>query len=168
MNRLFRPLVVLISVLAVLLPAGAASAATVSTTDKLDVLTIWTQTSASAYNAWNAGRQNQAAWAAYGFDWSTDYCSDSPDKPLGFDFTLPCWHHDFGYRNWKAAGKFPANKDRVDNMFYADLKRKCATHSSVAQASCYSLAWTYYQAVHYFGSVSAVTSADIQRAARAR
>ena len=49
-----------------------------------------------------------------------------PDNPLGFDFTLSCWHHDFGYRNYKAVGQFRANKDRVDATFYADLKRVCA------------------------------------------
>jgi hypothetical protein len=61
---------------------------------------------------------------------------------------------------------FPANKDRVDNMFYADLKRKCATYSTVVRPACYSLAWTYYQAVHLFGSASAVSQADIDRAAQ--
>jgi hypothetical protein len=164
MTRLVRrTLVALIAIVAVLIPSSAAVAAT---TSKLTVLTTWTQPTASAYNAWNAARQNQAAWASYGFDWTTDYCSDSPDQPLGFDFRLSCWHHDFGYRNWKAAGKFAANKDRVDTMFYADLKRKCVAYSAVVRPVCYSLAVTYYQAVHVFGSVSAVTPADLQRAAK--
>jgi phospholipase A2-like protein len=56
---------------------------------------------AASYNAWNSARQNQSAWSAYAFDWSTDYCSSSPDQPLGFDFRIPCWHHDFGYRNYR-------------------------------------------------------------------
>jgi Prokaryotic phospholipase A2 len=162
MTRLVRPLVALVTVLAVLIPAGAASAAG---TTKIAVLTRWTQTSGSAFDAWNAARRHQPAWVRYGFDWSTDYCSDSPDRPLGFDFRLPCWHHDFGYRNWKAAGQFRANKDRLDQMFYADLKRTCAAYVSAVRAVCNSLAWTYYQAVHYFGSVSAVSPADLQRAA---
>ena len=51
-------------------------------------------------------------------------------------------------------------------MFYADLKRTCATYSSVAQPACYSLAWTYYEAVHVFASLAAVSPADIDRAAR--
>jgi hypothetical protein len=162
MNRLARrTLVVLATVLAVLAPAGVASAAT----DKPAVLASWTQTTVTSYNAWNSARQNQGAWADYQFDWSTDYCSSSPDNPLGFNFTLSCWHHDFGYRNYKAAGQFATNKDRLDNMFYADLKRKCATYSSVVRPACYSLAWTYYQAVHVFGSVAAVTPADIDKAA---
>jgi hypothetical protein len=165
MTRLVRrTLVALIAMVAVLIPSSAAVAAT---TSKLTVLTTWTQPTASAYNAWNAARQNQAAWASYGFDWTTDYCSDSPDQPLGFDFRLSCWHHDFGYRNWRAAGRFAANKDRVDSMLYADLERKCATYRPVARPGCYSLAWTYYEAVHYFGSFATVTTADLQRAAKA-
>jgi hypothetical protein len=53
-------------------------------------------------------------------------------------------------------------------MFYADLKRVCATYNSAVQPACYSLAWTYYQAVHVFGSISAVNQADIDKAARIR
>jgi hypothetical protein len=144
----------------VLVPAGAAYAAA----DKLTVLSDWTQPTSASTNAWNAARLNRAPWQSYNFDWSTDYCSASPDKPLGFDFTLPCWHHDFGYRNYKAVGAFPANKDRVDDMFYADLKRKCATYSSLVRPACYSLAWTYYEAVHTFGSLAKVSQADLKRA----
>jgi hypothetical protein len=153
---------VLALVLAALIPAGIATAAT---TDKLTVLSSWTQPTAASTAAWNSARLNQAAWASYGFDWSTDYCTDSPDNPLGFNFSLPCWHHDFGYRNYTAAGQFDANKDRVDSMFYADLKRACATYSSLVRPACYSLAWTYYEAVHVFGSVSAVNPDDIDKAA---
>ncbi|MFC7529686.1 phospholipase [Actinoplanes sp. GCM10030250] len=149
-----------VAVLCTAIPAHAAP------TDKPAVLSSFTQTSVSSYNSWNAARQNQGAWSAYGFDWSTDYCSASPDNPLGFDFKLSCYRHDFGYRNHKAIGTFAANKSRVDSAFYSDLKRKCATYSSVVRPACTSLAWTYYQAVSVFGSVAAVTSADIDRAAK--
>ncbi len=96
-----RTLVLLISLVALLIPAGVANAATTTTT-KAQVLSNWTQPTASSYTAWNAARLDRGPWAGYGFDWSTDYCSASPDNPLGFDFTLACWHHDFGYRNYKA------------------------------------------------------------------
>ena len=43
-------------------------------------------------------RLNLGAWAAYGLDWSTDYCSTSPDQPIGFDFSMPCLHQDLGFR----------------------------------------------------------------------
>src|SRR5262245_34885115 len=121
------PIAVLVGVLAVLLAGSPAFA--VTTTEKLAVLYKWTQPNSTSFNAWNSARLNQSAWAAYHSDWSTDYCSDSPDQPLGFDFRIPCWHHDFGYRNYKAMGQFSANKSRVDDMFYFDLKTKCATYS---------------------------------------
>ncbi len=41
--------------------------------------------------------------------------------------------HDFGYRSYKAAGQFDANKSRLDSAFYEDLKR------------------VYYQAVRALG-----------------
>ncbi|MEU8335635.1 phospholipase [Micromonospora tulbaghiae] len=154
--------------LALLTMLGLASpaAAAVSTQQKLSVLTSWTQTSASSYNAWNSARQNRAPWTEYGFDWSTDYCSSSPDNPIGFNFKLSCYRHDFGYRNHKAMGVFSAGKSRLDSAFYADLKRVCATYNAVVRPACYSLAWTYYQAVSVFGSVAAVSQADLDRAAR--
>ena len=107
-----------------------------------------------AYNAWNSARLNQAAWTEYAFDWSTDYCSTSPDQPLGFDFRLPCRRHDFGYRNYRAIGQFPANKSRIDDAFYFDLRAKCATYNVFVRRACYSLAWTYYQAVQAFGGLA--------------
>ncbi|MFI2710080.1 phospholipase [Micromonospora sp. NPDC018662] len=145
---------------------AAPAAAAVSTQQKLSVLSTWTQTSASSYNAWNSARLNKTPWAGYGFDWSTDYCSSSPDNPLGFSFNLSCYRHDFGYRNHKAMGIFAANKSRLDSAFYEDLKRVCATYNSVVRPACYSLAWTYYQAVSVFGSVAAVQQADLDRAAK--
>jgi len=151
---------------AVLVAVGLGAPAQAATADqKLAVLSNWSQGTTASSNAWNAARQNQAAWADYAFDWSTDYCSASPDQPLGFDFRIPCWHHDFGYRNYKDMGQFPANKDRIDNYFYFDLKAKCATYNAFVRPACNSLAWTYYEAVHEFGSLAAVNPASIQEAA---
>lgn len=147
----------------VLAVSAASPAAAVTLEEKLSVMWSWSQSTSTSYNAWNSARQNQGAWAAYAFDWSTDYCSSSPDQPLGFDFRLPCWRHDFGYRNYKAVGQFSANKSRIDDYFYFDLKAKCATYSVFVRASCYSLAWTYYQAVKTFGSLR-VSDADLERA----
>ncbi|MFV2087786.1 phospholipase [Micromonospora sp. LOL_021] len=142
---------------------GTAGPAAAVPADKPAVLSSWTQTSASSYSAWNSARLNQGAWTAYQFDWSTDYCSSSPDNPLGFDFRLSCHRHDFGYRNYKAIGQFSANKARVDSAFYEDLKRVCARYSSFVQPACLSLAWTYYQAVRIFGA-PVVNTADLERA----
>ncbi|MEU8506460.1 phospholipase [Streptomyces brevispora] len=140
-----------------LLPAVSASAAPA---DKPQVLSSWTQTSPSSYNAWNSARGNQSAWAAYGFDWSTDYCSSSPDNPFGFPFQTACARHDFGYRNYKAAGTFAANKARLDSGLYADLKRVCAAYSGATLTSCNATAWTYYHAVDIFGIAPAKAGAN--------
>ncbi|MFJ7071570.1 phospholipase [Streptomyces sp. NPDC098781] len=130
---------------------ATATAADAAPADKPQVLSSWTQTSASSYNAWVAARANQSAWSAYGFDWSTDYCSSSPDNPFGFPFSTSCARHDFGYRNYKAIGAFDANKSRLDSAFYEDLKRVCANYSGATKTACNSTAWTYYQAVKAFG-----------------
>jgi hypothetical protein len=156
-----RALVVLVSVMALLAPAAVANATTAS---KPEVLSNWTQTTVASYNSWNSARLDQAPWREYGFDWSTDYCSSSPDNPLGFNFTLSCWHHDFGYRNYKDIGTFDPNKARLDSMFYEDLKRKCATYNVLLRPTCYALAWIYYEAVSIFGSIASVKKADIERA----
>ncbi|MEE1927036.1 phospholipase [Streptomyces sp. TRM 70351] len=126
-------------------PAAAAPA------DKPRVLSSWTQTSASSYSAWYAAYGNKGAWSAYGFNWSTDFCSTSPDNPFGFPFKLSCARHDFGYRNYKAAGSFSANKARLDDAFHADLRRVCTRYSGALRSSCDATAWTYYQAVRAFG-----------------
>jgi hypothetical protein len=152
--------VIIVAVLGLAAPAQAVTVA-----EKISVLSGWTQTDASSYSRWLNARNNQGSWAQYSFDWSTDYCSKSPDNPLGFDFTLSCARHDFGYRNYKAVGAFPDNKARLDSAFYSDLTRKCDTYDSSFRAACDSLAWTYYQAVKILGKV-AVTAADIDRAAK--
>ncbi len=143
----------------------ATPAAAVTAEQKLSVMSSWSQPSSGSYNAWNGARLNQGAWAEYAFDWSTDLCSNSPDRPLGFDFRLPCTRHDFGYRNYKAMGQFPANKSRIDDAFYFDLRAKCATYNVFVRPSCYSLAWTYYQAVKTFSSLR-VNQAELDKAAK--
>ncbi|MEU6644846.1 phospholipase [Saccharomonospora sp. NPDC046836] len=81
-------------------------------------------------------------------DWSSDACSWSPDKPLGYDFTAACHRHDFGYRNYKRQSRFTeANRKRIDDSFYSDMKTVCA-----GRWACNSAAWTYYQAVRTFGA----------------
>ncbi|MGW4872605.1 phospholipase [Streptomyces chartreusis] len=139
------------SALSLMTVVATAAAAEAAPADKPQVLSSWTQTSASSYNAWVAARNNQSAWSAYGFDWSTDYCSSSPDNPFGFPFSTSCARHDFGYRNYKAIGAFDANKSRLDSAFYEDLKRVCANYSGASKTACNSTAWTYYQAVKAFG-----------------
>jgi hypothetical protein len=157
-----RIVLILALALALVAPAGIARA---TSADKPAVLAGWTQPTKTSYAAWNAARLDRGPWQEYGFDWSTDDCSASHERPLGFDFTIACRHHDFGYRNYKDLGQFRANKARVDDTFYADMKRVCVRHHIAVRAACYTVAWTYYQAVHLFGSVTAVREADLDRAA---
>ncbi|MFD7162198.1 phospholipase [Streptomyces violascens] len=137
---------------ALTLAALAAAPAQAAPADKAQVLASFTQTSATSSNAFQDARNDQSRWSAYGFDWSTDYCSNSPDNPFGFPFKLSCARHDFGYRNYKAAGQFPANKDRLDSALYEDLKRVCTAYSGAKKTSCNATAWTYYEAVKNLGS----------------
>ncbi|GGO54744.1 MULTISPECIES: phospholipase [Streptomyces] len=136
----------------------AAAPASAVPADKAQVLSRWTQTDAGSYNTWSSARANQGAWSAYKFNWSTDYCSSSPDNPFGFPFEKSCARHDFGYRNYKEMGTFDANKARIDSAFYADLKRVCSAYSGAKKVSCDALAWTYYQAVDKLGRSAAVDS----------
>jgi hypothetical protein len=87
------------------------------------------------------------------FDWSTDLCSWSPDRPLGFDFTRACRRHDFGYRNYKMLGAFNETvRLRVDNAFYSDMKAVCSRYSLLVRSACLGTASLYYQAVRDFGA----------------
>ncbi|MEV6318167.1 phospholipase [Streptomyces sp. NPDC051776] len=140
-----------LALLSAVVTASSAAAAPAAPPDKPQVLASWTRTSVAGYNAWAAARADQSAWTAYAFDWSTDYCSSSPDNPFGFPFRMSCARHDFGYRNYKAMGAFEANKARVDSAFYEDLKRVCNRYSGATRTACNSTAWTYYQAVKIFG-----------------
>jgi len=143
--------------------AAPASAATLG--EKLSVLSSFTQATTGSQGAWSFARSHQGQYAQYTLDWSTDFCSASPDQPLGFDFRMPCARHDFGYRNYKAMNAFPANKPRIDDAFYADLLAKCSTYNVFVRPACNSLAWTYFQAVKTFGNL-AVSQADLGRAAK--
>ncbi|MER5220124.1 phospholipase A2 [Streptomyces flaveus] len=66
---------------------------------------------------------------ALGHSWvERDETFPCPDLPSCSPFSVPCARHDFGYRNYKAAGTFSADKSRLDSAFYVDLKRVCANY----------------------------------------
>jgi hypothetical protein len=105
------------STLALVTVVATAATADAAPADKPQVLASWTQTSGAGYTTWAAARADRAAWSAYAFDWSTDYWSSSPDHPFGFPFSMSCARHDFGYRDYKAAGTFGANKPQAVRAF---------------------------------------------------
>jgi hypothetical protein len=85
-------------------------------------------------------------------DWTSNGCSFSPEEPLGFDFEPSCQRHDFGYRNYKAQGRFSdAGKASVDDNFKRDMDDQCATEG-ILEDVCGGVADVYYQAVVNFGS----------------
>jgi hypothetical protein len=70
-------------------------------------------------------------------DWTSDGCSSSPDNPFGFDFIWSCHRHDFGYRNYKAQGRFEMGKASIDNNFKTDMYAQCATEGGAFEvAAC--------------------------------
>ncbi|NUU25114.1 MAG: phospholipase [Streptomycetaceae bacterium] len=80
-------------------------------------------------------------------DWSSDGCSTAPDAPLGYDFLQACWRHDFGYRNYKAQGRFTeAARLRIDDRFHADMYTLCG-----GRPLCRATADLYYEGVRRFG-----------------
>ena len=119
--------------------------------NRLALLQSLTSPGPGSFTAWNNGRLNPAIYAAYEFDWSTDFCTGAPDNPLGFPFELPCARHDFGYRNYKAAQRFEANKDRLDSALYTDLQLTCAPYPGDVRQVCLALAEVFYKAVLIFG-----------------
>lgn len=113
-------------------------------------------TSLSAFIATADSQNNGEAW----FDWSTDYCSAPVVGNTGrtFNFTNSCRRHDFGYRNtqlleirygidgWNAAAR-----KRIDVQFLNDMKAHCASRRLVDRPTCYSWAYTFYNAVRVAG-----------------
>ncbi|PRX45736.1 phospholipase A2-like protein [Nonomuraea fuscirosea] len=131
--------------------AWPAPAYAVTLEQRLAALSAFTQPTALSAVAWHGAWADPGSWTAYGFDWSTDLCSRSPDQPLGYDFRMPCARHDFGYRNYKAVNHFPANKGHVDEAFLYDMNQVCAGYVGARKAACDRLAWSYYQAVRRLG-----------------
>lgn len=85
------------------------------------------------------------------FDWTSDDCTSSPDKPDGLEFQPACQRHDFGYRNTRNQNRFEIMKSAVDLQFKKDLKDICAKKSWLRMKECKAFADLYYFAVKEFG-----------------
>ncbi|MGK5733825.1 phospholipase [Streptomyces sp. URMC 124] len=85
-------------------------------------------------------------------DWSSDGCSQAPDRPMGFNFLPSCQRHDFGYRNYKKQGRFDHDtRLAVDNNFKADLNAYCRTLPKAKIGTCTYWAGVYYSQVREHG-----------------
>jgi hypothetical protein len=89
---------------------------------------------------------------------------DQPGQPARIPFSNSCVRHDFGYRNYKAIGAFAANKSRARQRVPRRPQAGVRAATLVTAAACYSLAWTYYNAVRVLGSV-VVSDKDVDRVA---
>ncbi len=98
-------------------------------------------------------------------DFTSDGCSNwflpdhMNDTGATYDFTNACWHHDFGYRNYrrfKAGGLVPdpeGSRSRLDAMFRADMDANCAPRPAWQRPTCYSRADLYYFLVRVYGTL---------------
>jgi Prokaryotic phospholipase A2 len=83
------------------------------------------------------------------FDWSSDGCS-SPlgDTGRSFNFRSACRRH----RNAPAFGIWnSAERKRIDDRFYADMKADCAPRPWTQKTNCLAWAKVYYEAVRVAG-----------------
>jgi len=86
--------------------------------------------------------------------WTDDGCSDSPDKPLGYDFLHACQRHDFGYRNYKFQGRLSfagTNRKNIDDNLARDMQAECNRYGIVKKKACEEIAENYYIAVRALG-----------------
>ncbi|KAI9793468.1 MAG: hypothetical protein M1833_000754 [Piccolia ochrophora] len=88
--------------------------------------------------------------------WTDDGCSQSPDRPSGFNFVPGCQRHDFGYRNFKAQGRLTEDhRGNIDQNLKDDLYSECAKHDGFESwrgVECRRIADIYYIAVRNFGN----------------
>ena len=158
MRHFVRVLVAVTSLMTVCLSTSATVHALVrdAATDLAFVEQLSFATSLSAFIATADTHNNGDTW----FDWSTDYCSAPVVGNTGrtFNFTNSCRRHDFGYRNtqlleirygndaWNAT-----SRKRIDLQFLNDMKAHCAARRLLDRPTCYSWAYTFYNAVRVAG-----------------
>lgn len=90
------------------------------------------------------------------FNWNSDKCTLSPDRPANFNFIPSCHRHDFGSRNFKGKNQWnPVNKVRTDWRFRTDMWDECAKYKGsikklAKRALCVVVANKYADAVGVF------------------
>jgi Prokaryotic phospholipase A2 len=150
------PFIVLIALVGLLLGSGTAHALTP------DELRLVTDDYLFARSLGEFGGIRAQQPHADQLDWSSDGCSASPDDPFGFTFLPACHRHDFGYRNYRAQGRFTeSNRLAVDNRFRSDMYGICGSNWF-----CRRTADVYYWAVRQFGAAAVGTAEAIAHAKR--
>ncbi|MEV0385667.1 phospholipase A2 [Nonomuraea sp. NPDC050643] len=120
-----------------------------------------TADTAAGYDTWLRARENRDKKGHIKnmkFNWGTDYCDSSPDKPSGFNFKNACARHDFGYGNVKhlvgSASWRNTYRKKVDQAFRTDMLRVCAEQSRSKIHDCTDIAMKYYNAVRLLGGLT--------------
>ncbi|WP_445270773.1 phospholipase A2 [Streptomyces sp. DSM 41634] len=102
--------------------------------EKIARLTALTQFGDDATNAWyrEYGAYRTGKPDRYEFRWTNNKCNvPAPNSIGGYDFTLACIRHDFGYRNYRdlfgeeAFRKNPMGQQRIDQILLQDLNQIC-------------------------------------------
>ncbi|MBB3727409.1 phospholipase A2 [Nonomuraea dietziae] len=116
-----------------------------------------TENTTASWNTWLSVYPSPAGtlYDGYDFDWSNDLCSWAVDRPVlrlipyqRVDWRSSCARHDFGYRNYKAIGKWNYNRKlRLDRLMLADMYRACDVQIRHANPECRALAGVYYTVV---------------------
>ncbi|NAS20604.1 DNRLRE domain-containing protein [Herbidospora sp. NEAU-GS84] len=107
--------------------------------------------------AWYHGSWRTVRWVKTPRGWWVrgilyDYCTSSPDRPLGFDFRQACMMHDYGYALRRMG--YISSKYQADAVFYNVLwNGVCPAYAWWKRGTCRNLATTYYLAVFYGGRV---------------
>ncbi|WP_051789484.1 phospholipase A2 [Streptomyces sp. NRRL S-1022] len=86
-----------------------------------------------------------------------DHCTQSPDKPSGYDFRSACDMHDYGYgligNTYKGYKYYldRSKKSNVDNAFHTTLRDyTCSAYRF--KSVCRSIAYTYLKFVQRYGN----------------
>lgn len=88
------------------------------------------------------------------FRWSSDGCTVVDDHPHGFNFHDSCVRHDIGYGNYRLQLRCDMrNRERIDSLFYADLKTVCDKEHDFQQLKCQLTALTYWAGVRALGGI---------------
>ncbi|KAI9882390.1 MAG: mitochondrial aspartate-glutamate transporter agc1 [Watsoniomyces obsoletus] len=91
-------------------------------------------------------------------DWNSDACTDSPDRPFGFNFANACNRHDFGYQNYHKQHRFTEQShERIDELLRTDFYTVCSVYdvnekSTRKSRDCRRLANLYFAVVRIFSN----------------
>ncbi|MFF1415240.1 phospholipase A2 [Streptomyces sp. NPDC058289] len=116
-------------------------------------------TTAVAHYGWKWPSWKQTPTGSWVRGVNGDHCTDSYDRPLGFDFRAACDAHDYGYgtigNSYKGYSYYlDRNKGIATDVAFYNLLRynTCPAYAWWKRGTCNDLAYSYYLGVFYGGS----------------